>query len=56
MDWSLESSAGGRGIESCSRQIIFSLIIESKLSNLFSRNALFEAQGVDSFFEVLIIF
>ena len=32
MDRSLESSAGGRGIESCSRQIIFSLIIESKLS------------------------
>ena len=32
MDMSLESSAGGRGIESCSRQINFSLIIESKLS------------------------
>ena len=30
MDRSLESS--GRGIESCSRQIHFSLIIESKLS------------------------
>ena len=32
MDRSLESSPGGRGIESCSRQINFSLIIESKLS------------------------
>ena len=29
MDRSLESSAGGRGIESCSRQINFSLIINN---------------------------
>ena len=32
MDRSLESIAGGRGIDYCSRQISFSLIIESKLS------------------------
>ena len=32
MDRLLGSSAGGRGIESCSRLINYSLIIESKLS------------------------
>ena len=32
MDRSLESSTGGCEIESCSRQIQFSLLIESKLS------------------------
>ena len=42
MDKSLGSSAGGCEIESCSRQINFSLIIESKLakSTQMSRNSM----------------
>ena len=47
MDRSLESSAGGHEIESCSRQINFSLIIESKLSKSTQMSSRNSVQTID---------